>query len=160
MEKFTQKLLLCLGLSMITVSSIGCDSSPNKDSQMALIKTTKPEPIKLTNKSSKKHISEELRSKILHFDSIYDVAMIEENNQILVAYKVRHLHRFKMDKIEKDLTSYLEKNYPDKKFIVSSDYKIFLETVRLQEKMESKKISDKQARKRFKEIVKLKKELT
>jgi hypothetical protein len=45
-------------------------------------------------------------------------------------------------------------------FTVSSDYKIFLETIRLKERIESKHISNKEAEKRFKEIVELQQELT
>jgi hypothetical protein len=45
-------------------------------------------------------------------------------------------------------------------FTVSSDYKIFLETVRLRERIQSKHISNKEAEKRFKEIIDLQQEMT
>jgi hypothetical protein len=58
------------------------------------------------------------------------------------------------------MDKYLEKKYPDENFILSSDYKIFLETVRLKEKLSNHSISKKDAEKEFKDIVKLKKEKT
>ena len=41
-----------------------------------------------------------------------------------------------MKKIEKEVNDILEKKYPDEDFIVSSDYKIFLEADRLGRKNE------------------------
>lgn len=58
-----------------------------------------------------------------------------------------------MKKIEKEVSKKLEKKYPKENFTVSSDYKIFLETVRLDERMKSAKFSHREAEKRFKEIV-------
>ena len=65
-----------------------------------------------------------------------------------------------MKKIEKEVNEILEKRYPDENFIVSSDYKIFLEAYRLGKKMEDPNFSKKDAQKRLEEIIKLKKELT
>ena len=41
-----------------------------------------------------------------------------------------------MKKIEKKMDRYLEDKYPEEDFILSSDYKIFLETIRLKEETE------------------------
>jgi hypothetical protein len=60
-----------------------------------------------------------------------------------------------MKKIEKNLNKNLEKKYPKENFTVSSDYKIFLEAVRLVERKNNGTLSDKQAEKRFNEIVKM-----
>jgi hypothetical protein len=78
----------------------------------------------------------------------------------LVVYKVKHLQRFRMKTIEKNITNHLEKKYPKEDFIVSSDYKIFLEAVRLKDDMKKRKITEKKAEKRFKEIVSLTEEMT
>jgi hypothetical protein len=64
-----------------------------------------------------------------------------------------------MKKIEKDLNKLLEKKYPEENFTTSSDYKIFLETVRLDERMKSPEFTHQKAEKRFNEIVKMTKEL-
>ena len=63
-------------------------------------------------------------------------------------------------KIEKDVQSRLEKKYPDDEFVVSSDYKIFLEAVRLGEKMKDPNYPKKKAKQELDQIILLKKELT
>ncbi|MGV3466731.1 MAG: sporulation protein [Heyndrickxia sp.] len=139
---------------------VGCSNqNDNKDSSMALIKTTQPTPMKLSNKNSDS-LPVKVKKEVANIKEIYDVAVIEGNKTILVAYKVKHLYRFRMKSIEKKLTNRLDKEYPDEKFVVSSDYKIFLEAVRLREALEEGKISKEEARKRFNNIVKLKEELT
>ena len=45
-----------------------------------------------------------------------------------------------MKKIEKEVNEMLEKKYPDEDFIVSSDYKIFLEAVQIEEKLKDPKM--------------------
>lgn len=49
----------------------------------------------------------------------------------------------------------LEEKHPKENFTVSSDYKIFLEAVRLNEKMKEGKLSHSKAEKRLEEIVKM-----
>ncbi|MED3623141.1 sporulation protein [Bacillus thermocopriae] len=129
-----------------------------KDSQLTLMKTTNPTPFVTDHHKSNKLVKQ-IEKDVSSFPPIYDVAVVKGKKDTLVVYKVKHLHRFKMKKIEKDVTAKLEKKYPKENFTVSSDYKIFLETVRLNEKMQSKDISEKDAEKRFKEIVKLTKDM-
>ncbi|MBO0962593.1 YhcN/YlaJ family sporulation lipoprotein [Neobacillus sp. MM2021_6] len=125
-----------------------------KDSQLALIKTTNPTPL-MTDKTKKNHKVNEIKEVVSTFPELYDIAVVKGKGDTLVAYKVKHLHRFKMKKIEKGVTKKLKKKFPKEEFTVSSDYKIFLETVRLDEKMHSKNFSKHDAEKRFKEIVKM-----
>jgi hypothetical protein len=158
-----QKLSSIVIFTWLAIVVGGCNhQQDSKESKMALIKTTQPAPVKLTSNSTRNtwSVSDKLRKDILHFDSIYDTAIIEGDKKAIVAYKVRHLHRFQMEKTEKQLTKHLDENYPGHTFIVSSDYKIFLEVVRLKEKMESGKISKKAAEKRFNQIITLQKETT
>ncbi|PKR86782.1 YhcN/YlaJ family sporulation lipoprotein [Heyndrickxia camelliae] len=157
MKKRWKYTLVVFSLLLLLV---GCtNQNDNKDSSMALIKTTQPTPMKLSNKNSDS-LPAKVKKEVANIKEIYDVAVIEGNKTILVAYKVKHLYRFRMKSIEKRLTKRLKNEYPDEKFVVSSDYKIFLEAVRLREAMDAGKISKDQARKRFNNIVKLKEELT
>jgi hypothetical protein len=87
------------------------------------------------------------------------VIVVKNGKKIIVAYKVKHLQRFHMKKIEKTVTENLEEKFPKNDFIVSSDYKIFLESVRLNELLKKKDVPEKKARKKFKEIEELQKEL-
>lgn len=125
-----------------------------KDSQLALMKMTNPNPI-VTEQNKDEDKVKKIEKEVENFNEIYDVAVVKGKEETLVVYKVKHLHRFKMKKIEADLNKTLEKKYPKETFIVSSDYKIFLEAVRLVEKRNKGKLSDKQAEKRLNEIVKM-----
>jgi hypothetical protein len=129
-----------------------------KDSQLALMKTTNPSPI-VTVKNNGENRVKEIEKDVSSFPELYDVSVVKGKKEILVVYKVKHLQRFRMKKIEKNLNKMLEEKYPKENFTISSDYKIFLETVRLDEKMKTSKFSDQRAEKRFKEIVKMTKEL-
>ncbi|MBO0994552.1 YhcN/YlaJ family sporulation lipoprotein [Bacillus sp. SD088] len=156
-----KKRIWVFAMTVFCLMISGC--SGNKDGEearLSLMKTTQPAPIEISNQEKNKSVAYQVREDVKKINEIYDVAVIEGKKQILVAYKVRHLNRFSMKKIEKNLKDRLEKDYPDKSFIVSSDYKIFLETIRLREAMEEDNMSMDEAEKQFKDIIKLKKEMT
>ena len=129
-----------------------------KDSQLALMKTTNPSPIVTVKKNGENQVKE-IEKDVSSFPELYDVAVVKGKKDTLVVYKVKHMQRFRMKKIEKNINKMLEEKYPKENFTTSSDYKIFLETVRLDEKMKTSKFSDQRAEKRFNEIVSMTKEL-
>ncbi|PLS16222.1 sporulation protein [Bacillus sp. M6-12] len=141
----------------------GCSEqskSKSTETRLSLLRTTNPHPAVLDEKSEEFAFAEKLHKEVLKQPEIYDAAIITGKKEVLVAYKVRHLKRFKMKKIESTLTKKLEKKYPEENFIVSSDYKIFLEAVELNEKLKNPKYSRKKANDQFKSIIKLQKEQT
>jgi len=139
----------------------GCsNNSHEQKSKTSLVKKTQPAPIEINYKEKENSIAFQVREEIKKIDKIYDVAIIEGNKDILVSYKVKHLHRFGMKKIEKDLNKALKEKFPKHTFVVSSDYKIFLEAIRLKEDVEYHNLSNKEAKKRLYKIIKLKKEMT
>jgi hypothetical protein len=148
-------LFACL-LLLLLLSS--CNQNQVKNSQLSLIKTTNPSPI-VTEKNNGENQVKRIEKDISSFPELYDVAVVKGKKDTLVAYKVKHLQRFRMKKIEKNINKMLEEKYPKENFTISSDYKIFLETVRLDEKMKSPHFSDQQAEKHFKKIVKMTAEL-
>ncbi|MDX8345718.1 sporulation protein [Rossellomorea sp. YZS02] len=140
---------------------IGCaNKEDGSDSKIALMKKTNPPPIELVDNPETDSYGHAIKREISKMEELYDVAVIQGKEETLVVYKVKHLHRFKMKKIEKKMDHYLEDKYPKEDFILSSDYKIFLETIRLKEKLKIGSISKKDAETRFQEIVKLQKEKT
>ncbi|TDK58512.1 sporulation protein [Bacillus salipaludis] len=153
---YFQRLIL-LSCVCLLVSCNG--NQKGKDSQLALIKTTNPNPI-MTDRDKKTTRVQKIEKAVSSFPEIYDAAVIKGTKETLVVYKVKHMHRFKMKKIEKNLTEFLEKRFPKEDITVSSDYKIFLEAVRLNERIESKKFSEKDAEKRLREIIKMTKDMT
>ncbi|WP_057774164.1 sporulation protein [Cytobacillus dafuensis] len=154
-KHFLMTPILLLGL---TGCGLGEDS---KDSELALIKTTDPSPA-LLEKNTKENLDfvESVKHDIASMKELYDVAVVKGKKDTLVAYKVKHFYRFQMKKIEKKVNEMLEKKYPDENFTVSSDYKIFLEAVKLNEKMKDPNFSQEKANKELKKIIKLKQELT
>lgn len=122
------------------------------------MKTTNPSPIVTQKNKGKDHVKD-IEQDVSSFPELYDVAVVKGKKNTLVVYKVKHLHRFRMKKIEKDINKMLEQKYPDENFTISSDYKIFLETVRLDESMNSSKFTHQKAEKRFNQIVKMTKAL-
>jgi Sporulation lipoprotein YhcN/YlaJ (Spore_YhcN_YlaJ) len=138
----------------------GCSQEESKESELALIKKTDPNPV-LIDENTKGNIDlvADIKEEIASYKKIYDVAVVKGNEDTLVVYKVKHFKRFHMKKIEKEIKEILDKKFPDENFIVSSDYKIFLEAVKLNENMQKPNYSEKEANKRLKEIIKLKKEM-
>jgi predicted small secreted protein len=158
MKKWTLTILIIfLGLVMLS----GCNTNETRGNQdyKVLLQATHPTPTNIAS-GDNQVTAKDIRKDVEHLDYIYDVAVIKGENEDLVVYKVKHLQRFRMNGIEKEVTKILEKKYPEENFVVSSDYKIFLEAVRLGKKMEDPKFSKKDAQKRLEEIIKLKKELT
>jgi hypothetical protein len=128
---------------------------------MSLIQKSDPDPIILDEKTEDDHkLVASIKKDVAKFEELYDVAVIKGEEEILVAYKVKHLQRFHMVKIEGEINKMLEEKYPKEDFIVSSDYKIFLEAVELNDKMKNPNFSEKDAKKKLEEIINLKKELT
>ncbi|EWG12620.1 YhcN/YlaJ family sporulation lipoprotein [Cytobacillus firmus] len=155
-----KRLLLMNAFSLILLS--GCsDDGKVTDSDLALLKTTHP-PAVLIDKNTKENLDlvQNIEHDVEKMKELYDVAVVKSNGDTLVAYKVKHLQRFHMKKIEKNMTKMLEEKYPDENFIVSSDYKIFIEAVELQEKMKNPDFTDKKAKKKLDKIIKLKNEMT
>jgi hypothetical protein len=148
-------------VSITLLVLIGCaNKEDGNDSKIALMKKTDPPPIELVDNPETDSYGHAIKREISKMKELYDVAVIQGKEETLVVYKVKHLQRFHMKKIEKKMDQYLEDKYSGEDFILSSDYKIFLETIRLKEKLKRGSISKKDAEKKFQEIVKLQKEKT
>lgn len=156
-----KKSLTLTFITALAALLTSCNTDATQHSGMSLIQKSDPDPIILDEKKEKDHkLVTSIKKDVAKFDELYDVAVIKGEEEILVAYKVKHLQRFHMVKIEGKINKMLEEKYPKENFIVSSDYKIFLEAVELNDKMRNPDFSNKDAKKKLEEIIKLKKELT
>ncbi|AKS37653.1 membrane protein [Anoxybacillus gonensis] len=90
---------------------------------------------------------------------VKDAVAVEANGRLLVAYQVKHLHRFRMKQIEKDVRNMLNDAF-DEKVIASHDLKIFWKTKALKEKIETKQMNEKEIEKEVTIIQKLSEEQT
>ncbi len=156
-----KKSLTLTLITALTALLTSCNTDATQHSGMSLIQKSDPDPIILDEKTEKDHkLVASIKKDVAKFDELYDVAVIKGEEEILVAYKVKHMQRFHMVKIEGEINKMLEEKYPKENFIVSSDYKIFLEAVELNDKMKNPDFSEEDAKKNLEEIIKLKKELT
>lgn len=148
---------------MICLIVSGCANKEGGEvDDTALIKRTDPEPmdiIKGLDPAGKEKMTD-VKKTVAKHKAIYDVVVVKNDKTILVAYKVKHMQRFHMNRIEKEITKQLNEKYKGYKFIVSSDYKIFLELVRLNEMLKAKDVPEKKAIKKYNEIISLHEELT
>lgn len=155
------KLFSLICMMLLTIALTSCNTDATQNSGMSLIQKSDPEPITLDEKTKAKNkLVSSIKKDVAKFEELYDVAVIKGEEEILVAYKVKHMQRFNMVKIEQKMNKMLEKKYPKENFIVSSDYKIFLEAVELNDKMKNPDFTKKDAQKKLEEIIELKKELT
>lgn len=154
----TARILQIPLYAMLFIFLAACGQNQGNDSKMALLKTTNPDPVQIKNGDSSQ--VEKIKHDISSFPEVYDVAVIKGKKDILAAYKVKHMYRFQMKTIEKNMKDMLEKKYPKEQFTVSSDYKIFLEAVKLQEAMKKQHLTDKKAEKRLQKIIDLQGETT
>lgn len=149
-------------LMLIVIVTAGCNlGKTSPDSRASMIQSVNPEAGATNDLDAKgQNLAERVKKDIQALDAIFDVAVIKGKEETLVAYKVKHMKRFGMKKIEKEINKKLEENYPDEDFIVSSDFKIFIEAVELREKMKDPTYPDDKAEKQLQRIISLKKEMT
>ncbi|PLT33896.1 YhcN/YlaJ family sporulation lipoprotein [Bacillus sp. V5-8f] len=160
-EKHNKRFYFLVIQMMIILLAAGCGNGEGAREGTALIQQTNPPAVDVRSTTYQKDgLPEKVKKEVAGLDGIYDVAVVQNGKKVLVAYKVNHLRRFQMKKIEKDVNSHLKKRFKDNEFIVSSDYKIFLETVRLNEMLLNKDVPKQKAKKKFQEIESLQKEMT
>lgn len=166
MEKYILgKIKIVLTAIVVILSLLGCTRADysGKETKLALIKPIEPKPaVFVKNKDETKDIKllKKVREEIISMGPVYDVAIVKGGEDTVIAYKVKHMHRFKMKQIEKEINKKLEKKFPKEDFTVSSDYKIFLEVVELINDQKNPNYSDKDGKKKLQEIIELKQELT
>jgi len=150
-----------VSISMLLFSILlgGCaGDSSSKEAIRSLISSVDMDPAYLGG--DKEAPLEKIKKMVADHDEIYDVAVVQKGKQILVAYKVKHMKRFKMASIDKDLTSDLNKKFKGYEIVISSDIKIFLEVVELIVQVQDKGYSKEKAKKWFGKIMDLEKEMT
>lgn len=160
MKSFQWSVMLLL--LVVPLFMTACNSeTTSEESRESMIQSVNPEPTAVEEGDEREQdTAEKVKKEVRSLPAIYDVAVINGKEEILVAYKVKHMQRFRMKKIEKELKERLEKKFPKENFVVSSDFKIFIETIELKDKMKDPKFKEKDAEKRLKKIVKFKHELT
>lgn len=150
-----KKILLVIMLFTL----VGCEKMTEENGLYVFIKNQDIPPFSLVEDSNLSRLTT-LQQELLSFDNIYDVTMVEGKEELLIVYKVKHLNRFKMQAIEKEVEKIAKEQLSEEKeIVVSSDYKIYLETMRLHNQL-TKQIDEQELLKKFKSIIHLQKETT
>jgi hypothetical protein len=155
-DKINQFIIFLLLLTVVGLGS-GCNRNQNQsgegheDLSISQVHTSKPIDQSVANQAKKKVITEE---------DISDVKAVNTDKELLIAIKVENFDRFRLKKIEKNVKSDLEKDYPDHKILVSTDSKMYLELDQLEQKIQKDNTNRKELEKDFNKIKSLMKEKT
>jgi len=154
-----KKLLLTLALAVGVIS--GC-ANEEKEQQQSLQNTnllrtgTGHAAQALLDQS----VARKAAQRVEKMREIKGALAVNTNEKLLLAYQVKHMQRFKLKQIEKNVRKELKKQFPDHDIIISSDIKLFWKTEELIQKMEKKDMSEKEIDKEISKIEKLGNELT
>jgi ABC-type lipoprotein release transport system permease subunit len=118
MKKSKITLILFLLLAVMTFFA-GCnkqqgESSPENNGQMDILYV-----------ENNQRPSQEAKRSIRAMQEITDVKAVNSNDEMFVAVKPKHLERFQLKSLKKEIKKKLEKKNPDLEIIVSTDQKIF-----------------------------------
>ncbi len=157
MKEKTNKLIIFLLLLTVIGLGSGCNRNQNQsgedheDLNISQVHTSNPINQSVANQAKKKVIKEE---------DISNVKAVNTDKELLIAIKVENFERFRLKKIEKNVKSDLEKDYPDHKVLVSTDSKMYLELDQLEQKIQKGNTKRKELEKDFIKIKSLMKEKT
>lgn len=105
-----------------------------------------------TNSVTNQDIAMNASNFVKKLDVITDAVAVNNDKEIFLAYKVKHLERFRLKKIEKRVKKSLEEEFPFYQITVSSDLKLFLETGKLKEKLSKEKMTSKKLSREIEEL--------
>lgn len=144
---------------MMLLTLVGCEKMTEENGLYVFVKNQDVAPFSIVQNIDTAKL-EELKQQLLTLEELYDVVIIEGENDLLIAYKVKQLSRLKMKHVEKEVKELAKKSLNEEKdIVVSSDYKIFLEAIRLHNKALNE-MDSAEALEKFNWIIKLEKEMT
>src|SRR5699024_4268004 len=77
-------------------------------------------------------------------DNVTHVYAVNTKDTLVIAIKVRHMKRFRLQKIKQELTKKMKKEFPKMDVQLSTDEKIVIELDKLEKKLETTSISKKE----------------
>ena len=144
---------------MIFFTLVGCEKMSEDNGLYVFLKDQTIAPFSLVENADISKLNA-LKEKLNELEELYDVVIVEGKEEILITYKVKQLSRIKMQHIEKEVKKIAKELLNEKKdVVVSSDYKIFLEAIRLHYDV-TKEVKPKEQLEKFQWIIKLQKEMT
>ncbi len=111
--------------------------------------------IKSNEQQNNKTLQKEIEQKLMEDEAITKANIISVNDEWLITYEMNPLEKWGKKKHLNSLKKSIEKLDSSQKFTISNDFKLFLESEKLLEKQDEKKI-----KKKMKELKKLMEEET
>jgi hypothetical protein len=93
-------------------------------------------------------------------EDVKDAVAVSTKDKLLLVYQVKHMYRFRMKQIQKDVKQQLKTLFPDHEVIVSSDLKIFWKTDELRGKIHKDGMSERKINRQIEKLKKLSEERT
>lgn len=154
-----QKVLLTVILAGLMLSA--CMGKPNYNS----LEPANQQPVELSRLSSKgishQDTSVQAKQALSEDKEVIGVRAVNDGkDQLLVGVKLRHHDRVNKDELEKQLHKKVQKQFSDKKIMLSTDEKIHLELKKLEDDLQNDRLSKKDFQERLKKIKKLSGEQT
>ncbi|ALF09859.1 sporulation protein [Parageobacillus thermoglucosidasius] len=104
--------------------------------------------------------AEQAAARIKAREDIKDAVAVNTSKKLLVAYQIKHMHRFYRKQIEKEIDRQLMHLFPNYQIVSSSDLKIFWKTKELRGKIGNKDWNEKKADQQIEKIRQLSEERT
>jgi hypothetical protein len=149
--------------SVLLIFSIlfGCaKEKENKQQSLQNFNITKTNTKETADAGLNQSVAKQAVQRISKKHEINDVVAVNTKKKLLLAYKVKHMQRFRMKQIEKEVKEDLEKSLPDYDIIISSDMKLFWKTEELRRKLSKDGMNEKEVNKQIDKLEKLSNEHT
>ncbi|WP_102347397.1 YhcN/YlaJ family sporulation lipoprotein [Bacillus sp. Marseille-P3661] len=118
------------------------------------------EPVKISTSQQEKYEQIDVDKVLNSKKEIKDIRSVTHKDDVVVALELVHWYTFQSKKLADRFKKDLEKEWPDKKFEVTTDHKIFIELEKLQNEINNDDLSKKEIGKKLDKINKLSKEQT
>lgn len=160
MGKNTRTLVAIYLCLLITIGCANNQPELTKSNDINHIINVQNKQQKGTTQGTNQNISIRASEIVKNMDVITDAVAVNDQKDLFLSYKVKHLKRFQLKKIEKQVKKKLENQFPNYSVTVSSDLKLFLETNELKDKIARKQIKPNMISKEIKKLNKLLNEKT
>ncbi|MDF0727953.1 hypothetical protein PY093_14845 [Cytobacillus sp. S13-E01] len=98
--------------------------------------------------------------QIKQMKEVTEVVAINNEKQLLLAFRVKQFEKFRLNKVEKKVKDELKKAYSDYEPTVSSDLKIFLETNKIKKDIFNRNLKKEKVEEELERVKKLSEEQT
>ncbi|WP_181537948.1 YhcN/YlaJ family sporulation lipoprotein [[Anoxybacillus] calidus] len=134
----------------------GCaKEKENQQQSLQNFNITKSSTKETADANLNQSVAKQAVQKIREKREIKDVVAVNTKKKLLLAYQVKHMQRFRMKQIRKDVKEELENLFPDYDIILSSDIKLFWKTEELRRKLSKDGMDEKEIDKQIEKLEKL-----